>query len=1158
MLLGLLSARAGTLAASPLELLAERWPWRIFDREEGLIPGPVSVTYQDVDDFIYASTERGLCRYDLHHWHVIENTEPFDGGEIVRIVESLNLIYCASARVLWTIQGGTSLRRVYPERGGVSGRIFVAATKQGEVFLIDEARKIHHRISNRQVEVTESGVLLPEGTILDYQIDQEDVHWLATNLGLYRRTMAQRYWTEVSELDLPGGDSSCRRFLSFQTPSATPLPRGRRLSRQRELWGVFESREGGGDWFLARLEGGLWRRFPGEIIGPPVETVTSDREGNYYATCEDGRLFFREAGGESWRRVERLGLGLVKLHGGLLDSRGNLWFRLGAGGVAFVNIRSRRWQTIRGLSGPPYPNVLSLLETDEGELWVGTERGCLRYPRGAAGSGGEPFVYERISDTEFKKITALGEDRRGRVWVGSESFDGVYSFDPESATWERTAFSHSIHRIVRDFLGELWLLSGETVRGAQGAKLYRVSLFTGYELQAVPIESSLPREFRTDDVVVNGLVRTQGDVFWLATEVGLLECQLEGGRLVVSRRLTERDGLLSSRIWDVEEGPDGDIWVCYPSSGRGVTRIYRDAQRESLQYFDVGDGLAHPEVWTIVRSGQDLWLGTGGGISRYDGQTWYSMPTASAGPYSSLVFCLVVSRHRESQGSLFVGTEEHGVVKYESDDSRRPRFAFTDFPSVTDKNGTITLRWRARDFKNQTTPEDLIYRFRVDGGTWQYSRGIDSVTLEQLGLGEHTFELEVRDLDGNRNREIVLHSFEVPTGAFSWPLLAIVAGLGGGLALILVLRWTVWRSRVRNRHARYRAFYAGYPAAVLLVEPGGRIVDYNGKSPELLGLEGVDATEVRGRPLEMVPVLAALRAGPFVESAFGGERFQLRGRTAAAEDGQEKCVHILGFPLPGTRHRVSAVVVVVEDRTRETEEQGLEARERRLRGLRDFAGRLVPNLEGLLDEVKESGTARDDVDGPGAASEKVRRAEDVVRELQAFSRPAGTRSAASRVELELVLESLLDVRGNGTEGSLELGRRVELDYRAQTGLWPVQVESEALREAIEAVLSNAADAMPERGKLTVRLVNRRVDEDPGRLVEGSYVELTIADSGPGMDPEQLETIFDPFYSTKPRDRAEGLGLSRAFGLIRSQGGDIRVQSRPGVGTRVQILLPADR
>ena len=92
----------------------------------------------------------------------------------------------------------------------------------------------------------------------------------------------------------------------------------------------------------------------------------------------------------------------------------------------------------------------------------------------------------------------------------------------------------------------------------------------------------------------------------------------------------------------------------------------------------------------------------------------------------------------------------------------------------------------------------------------------------------------------------------------------------------------------------------------------------------------------------------------------------------------------------------------------------------------------------------------------------------------------------------------------------------------------------------------------------MRLRNRRVDAgDPAELNPGPYVEVEVSDTGPGIGPQEAARAFDPFFSTKPRDRARGLGLSIAYGIARRHRGDIRIVSTPGSGTTVTVLLPAD-
>jgi signal transduction histidine kinase len=94
------------------------------------------------------------------------------------------------------------------------------------------------------------------------------------------------------------------------------------------------------------------------------------------------------------------------------------------------------------------------------------------------------------------------------------------------------------------------------------------------------------------------------------------------------------------------------------------------------------------------------------------------------------------------------------------------------------------------------------------------------------------------------------------------------------------------------------------------------------------------------------------------------------------------------------------------------------------------------------------------------------------------------------------------------------------------------------------------------GKLTIRVANRRFEEPLGSLPPGRYVEISVADQGPGMDEAQRLRVFDPLFSTKPSHRHRGLGLTAAHSIVRRHGGDIAVDSGLGRGTRVLVYLPA--
>lgn len=124
-------------------------------------------------------------------------------------------------------------------------------------------------------------------------------------------------------------------------------------------------------------------------------------------------------------------------------------------------------------------------------------------------------------------------------------------------------------------------------------------------------------------------------------------------------------------------------------------------------------------------------------------------------------------------------------------------------------------------------------------------------------------------------------------------------------------------------------------------------------------------------------------------------------------------------------------------------------------------------------------------------------------------------------------------------------------------IWPVFVDSNDLEDAILNMAINAMHAMQLGGTLVIRTKNIHFGERDvvnNKLAAGDYVELSISDTGSGMDADILAKIFDPFYTTKG-DGGVGLGLSMVYGFVKRSGGDIVVDSIPGQGSRFHMYFP---
>lgn len=247
--------------------------------------------------------------------------------------------------------------------------------------------------------------------------------------------------------------------------------------------------------------------------------------------------------------------------------------------------------------------------------------------------------------------------------------------------------------------------------------------------------------------------------------------------------------------------------------------------------------------------------------------------------------------------------------------------------------------------------------------------------------------------------------------------------------------------------------------------------------------------------------------------------------------------------------------ITADTRRREIEAQ-LHAAQR-AEGIGALAGGIAHDFNNLLsvilgftematDQLPEGSSAREDLAEAIRAAE---RAAALTGQLLAFSR---------KQNLKPVALDLNEVTRNAT-GMLRriVGEDIRLveDLAPQLGL--VLADPTQVQQVIVNIVANARDAMPAGGTLQITTANVAGGPDGwlSPVVTGRGVMLAFRDSGMGMDHETLDRIFEPFYTTKGPGKGTGLGMATVFGIVRQSGGDIRVESAPGEGTTIRVLLP---
>jgi signal transduction histidine kinase/DNA-binding response OmpR family regulator len=139
-----------------------------------------------------------------------------------------------------------------------------------------------------------------------------------------------------------------------------------------------------------------------------------------------------------------------------------------------------------------------------------------------------------------------------------------------------------------------------------------------------------------------------------------------------------------------------------------------------------------------------------------------------------------------------------------------------------------------------------------------------------------------------------------------------------------------------------------------------------------------------------------------------------------------------------------------------------------------------------------------------------------------------------------------------------LGEEIKVRTTLAPDLWPAEVDPTELEAAILNLAVNARDAMMSGGELTIETGNAELDAayaaSNNEVKAGSYVLISVSDTGTGMPPAVLKQVFEPFFTTKG-GRGTGLGLSQVYGFVTQSGGHVKIYSEPGLGTTAKLYLP---
>ena len=214
---------------------------------------------------------------------------------------------------------------------------------------------------------------------------------------------------------------------------------------------------------------------------------------------------------------------------------------------------------------------------------------------------------------------------------------------------------------------------------------------------------------------------------------------------------------------------------------------------------------------------------------------------------------------------------------------------------------------------------------------------------------------------------------------------------------------------------------------------------------------------------------------------------------------------------------------------------------------------LLAGITGSLDLIKlrvSQGRSADVERYVSVAYGAAQRAAALTHRLLAFSRRQTL--LPKNTDVHVLIAEMEELIRRTVGPAIEL--KVELNAQAATCM----VDSAQVENSLLNLCINARDALGEGGLISITTCNQQLDEKPGpdpEWVPGNYLAISVADNGTGMSPEVLSRVFEPFFTTKEVGAGTGLGLSMVYGFIKQSGGQIQIQSEPGQGTCVCLLLP---
>lgn len=360
---------------------------------------------------------------------------------------------------------------------------------------------------------------------------------------------------------------------------------------------------------------------------------------------------------------------------------------------------------------------------------------------------------------------------------------------------------------------------------------------------------------------------------------------------------------------------------------------------------------------------------------------------------------------------------------------------------------------------------------------------------------------------------------------------------------------------LRSQEEIYRSLLENSEDLVILFDKNHKYLYAN---PAVEKAVGVGTGELVGRSREDMNYPKELRDmwARTIDSVFASGEAQKRFFEFVTP--QNETVHVDWLVFPGTRDdmgRVESVFSVSRDVTQWRKVEEELQKMQRLNSIGVLAGGIAHDFNNILTILFGNiAMARRQINNPYACEENLDKAEVAFHRASSLTSQLLTfAKGGDPVKQNLSLTNLVE---ETVKFDLS-GSNVKLELQADDNLWAAEADKGQISQVFSNLAINADQAMPNGGTLSITLKNVELEEhDVPGLFPGRYIQAVVVDEGVGINRDDIDRIFDPFYTTK--QTGSGLGLATVYSIIVKHGGLIRVSSMPGAGAEFCLFLPASQ